>query len=365
MSPRTLHTRREALALLAGASGALALAPRVMEAAAEAHGSDRTGRQCPTLRGRRLSWLVGWSPGGGYDLYSRLLERPLERTLEAEVVVENVPGASGIVAARRIARARPDGRTLGILNGGGLLLAPWSNPGFAPDLEADFSVLGRILPHDQTLLVRTDSGFGALADLVTAGRSRALVFGATGPTTINVLLTAVLEDLFGVQVEIVLGYPGSQELLASVERGDLDAAVIGDESAELMRALRPLLRFSAEGSDSGGAPPLLGPDGLLETQPALFPDPDRARADAAALDELMAVGRLVAAPRLPGSLASCLEAAVVSALADPELSAAAGRAGRSVRPASSSTALRHVRAAKVALPRFATRVERAIGRATR
>ena len=70
---------------------------------------------CPSLSGRRLRWIVPNAAGGGYDTESRLLQPLLSRRLGAEIVIDNQAGAGGLVGARAIAGARPDGPTLGIL----------------------------------------------------------------------------------------------------------------------------------------------------------------------------------------------------------------------------------------------------------
>ncbi|MGD2068592.1 MAG: tripartite tricarboxylate transporter substrate-binding protein [Gemmatimonadota bacterium] len=349
--------RRRALGLLAACCGTWILDPGRVAAA-------RTRPGCPSLRGRRVSWLVGWSPGGGYDIYSRLIETSLERILEAEVVVENVPGASGIVAARRISTARPDGRTLGILNGIGLLLAPYTNLGFAPDLEDGFTVLGRVVRHQQALVVGPGLGVDRIEELVRVGRTRPLILGATGPTTVNVLLEAMLGSFFGIEVRLVLGFPGSQELLTAVLRGDLDGAVIAEESAQTFDEIRSVLRFSSPDGSTDRGSTLTGPSGVIASMPELFPDPERARLDAEGLAGLMAVGRLVAGPpRLPPELRDCLGAAIEGALADEATRRRASSAGRTLEPADAREVLRHIRAARLALPRYAQVMIQAVERA--
>lgn len=349
--------RRRALGLLAASCGAWMLDPGRVQGA-------RPGPGCRELRGRRVSWLVGWSPGGGYDIYSRLIESPLEHVLDAEVVVENVPGASGIVAARRISTARPDGRTLGILNGIGMLLAPYTNPGFAPDLERGFTILGRVTRHQQALMVGPGLGVGRIDELVRVGRTRPLILGATGPTTINVLLDAMLGSFFGIEVRLVLGFPGSQELLTAILRGDLDGAVIAEESAQTFDEIRYILRFSSPDGSTDRGPTLMGPTGVIASMPELFPDLEQAQLDAEGLARLMDVGRLVAGPpRLPPELRDCLRAAVEAALADESMRRRATSAGRTLEPADARETLRHVRAARLALPRYAQVMTQAVRRA--
>lgn len=350
-------SRRAALGRLATGAMALSAGPGPLRA-------QQPGA-CPDLAGRRISYLVGWSPGGGYDVYSRLLEPRLEAALAAEVVVENIPGAAGVVAARRLSGARPNGRTLGILNGTGLMIAPYVNPAYAPDLATDFTVLARVVDHRQTLAVGAHLGVTTLEEFVALGRRRPIVLGDTGPTTINVLLSALLGDLFGIEVRLVLGFPGSSQIVASVLRGDLDGMVAGEESIIGVDGLVPLMRFMPEGDPAGDGrrvAGLLGSRSLPETRPELFADLAKAREDVRAIEAMIGVGRVIAAPPgLPDGLRRCLEAALLSCLSAPALIEDARRAGRSLDPAPAAEVLRHVEIARRAAARFEGLLQRMLG----
>ena len=76
---------------------------------------------CPSLAGETITWIVPFGPGGGYDVYSRLIEPHLEAALGAEIAVTNVEGAGGVIGTKRISEAAGDGRTLGLVNAGGLM----------------------------------------------------------------------------------------------------------------------------------------------------------------------------------------------------------------------------------------------------
>mgnify|MGYP003336239766 FL=1 len=67
--------------------------------------------------GKTVRFVVGSSAGGGYDTYARLIQPYLAKTLGANVVVENVPGAGGLTALDRVNRAEPDGLTIMIVHG--------------------------------------------------------------------------------------------------------------------------------------------------------------------------------------------------------------------------------------------------------
>ena len=94
-------TRRAALAWLASACGALAAGCRAPV--------EPVVGACPALAGGRVRWLVGSAPGGAFDQLSRAVEPALEDALNAQVTVENLTGAGGLICAHRLSGARPDG----------------------------------------------------------------------------------------------------------------------------------------------------------------------------------------------------------------------------------------------------------------
>jgi len=350
-------SRRIALERLAAAAGLMAFAP--------SRPAARQAGACAALSGARISWLVGWSPGGGYDVYSRLVEPALEAELGAEIAVENVPGAGGVVAARRLMAARPDGRTLAILNGTGLLISPSTASVETPDLLRDFTLLARIVNLQQALTVGTHLGVHRIEDLMTLGRRRPIVLGATGVSTVNALIAALVGELFAIPVRLIVGFPGTVQILASVVRGDLDGAVTNEETQVGVRGIVPLLRVSAEGlhdePDGVIIPSLAGPGSLLDRRIDLFADPVKAREDVAAVEALTGVGRLVAAPpRMEDPLRRCLEQAVAAALGSSSLERDARRAGRSLVPAPASQVRTRAEQARLAVPRFAGVVQKAL-----
>src|SRR3954469_839578 len=69
--------------------------------------------------GKTVRFVVGFGPGGGYDAYARMLAPYLSKNLGATVIVENRPGAGGLVALNGVYMAPPDGLTIMIVNGTG------------------------------------------------------------------------------------------------------------------------------------------------------------------------------------------------------------------------------------------------------
>lgn len=332
-------TRRDLLERGAAmCAGFLLGAPSARAVSAEGRGRQRGAGAVPgCLQGARIRWVVGWTAGGGFDTYSRLAEPFLEKTLGAQIAIDNVPGAGGRIGALALSRARPDGRTLGILNGSSFLWERNPQLGGTPDLARDFTVLARIAGRQQVLLASAAAAVRTLDDLVALSRRRAIVAGITAADSSSFATLAAVTALLGMPAEYVSGYPGSREVILGLLRGDCDITSVDIETfvqiPDLSRAL-PLLQITPERSPDpriATVPHLAGPTGLISTRPELFDgNPGEARQVAEAIAAYLAFGRLIAGPGgMTPSLRDCLDRAVGTALGDPAFVEATRRAGRS------------------------------------
>lgn len=290
------------------------------------------------IEGARVRWIVGWSPGGGFDTYSRLAEPFIEEALGAQIVMDNVPGAGGRVGALMLSRARPDGRTLGILNGSGFLWdrTPGSNP--RVDLERDFTVLARVCRRQQVIVAGARAGVASIQDLIALARRRPLVAGITAADSSNFASLAAVTDLLGLRTEFVAGYPGSTEVILGMQRGDCDITSLDIDTfieSPTLDTARPVLQITPERSPDpriADVPHLTGPTGMISVEPQLFAgEPSRARALADAITAYLEFGRLFAGPAgMAPELRDCVESGIHRALQNPGFAAAARRAGRSI-----------------------------------
>ncbi len=363
-------TRRETLARLLAMCGVPALLSRPGRAGAAVQSA------CASLEGRRVRWLVGYSPGGGYDVYSRLIEPFLERVLDAEIFVDNIPGASGIVMARILAAARPNGQTLGLIDGSGLLMASRRGIAHAPGLGEDLIPLARVATTHPILVSGAGRGLRTMDDILARARVNPIVFGVTGPTSQNFTSCSVTASLFGFDAEFITGYPGSREVTFAIQRGDLDLAA-ADASSLLTSIqagrLTPVLQMAREPSALDrvleGVPHLGGVDGLASRRPELLASSETggvaaARARAEALVTFTSLGRLVVAPAgISGRLRSCLESAVWAALDDPGFRAASASSNRPLNVATAAEVRRNLDASSSSLDDLLPIIERAAQRA--
>jgi tripartite-type tricarboxylate transporter receptor subunit TctC len=200
---------------------AAAPAPTVAAAAA-AENVDRAAVDA-FYRGKTLRLIVGFSPGGGYDTYTRLIGRHLGDHLPGNptVVVENMPGAGSLVAANWLYNAAPKDGTAGAVISGQLFMQRLFGASAVQFDSEQFEFVG-VPVADNFICVATEkSGFKRLSDAQKPnGRQIIMAAGAPGdPTTdtINVLTAAL--DL---NVRVVGGYPGTADIRNAMDRGEVD-----------------------------------------------------------------------------------------------------------------------------------------------
>ncbi len=172
-------------------------------------------------KGKTLTIIVGFSPGGGFDINARLLARYIGRYIPGapDVIVENLPGAGSITAIVRLDSDLPkDGTVIDTFNFGRIgdsLLQP-------DQTKIDFrnyAWIGSISEDLTTCYLWRDKGPKTLAEMKAGGH---YYFGLAGVGTSEDLNTKILKNIFGINIDQVAGYPGSAEIRVAIERGELD-----------------------------------------------------------------------------------------------------------------------------------------------
>ena len=132
----------------------------------------RAGRaQAQAWPARPVHIIVPFAPGGSGDITARMVGKYMEDKIGQPVVIENKPGANGIVGALAVKAAAPDGYTLMLAttSTNAANVHMYKNPGYDP--EKDFSVVGVIGASGAFLIVPTDSPYKSLADLLTHAKA--------------------------------------------------------------------------------------------------------------------------------------------------------------------------------------------------
>ncbi|HEX9662133.1 MAG TPA: tripartite tricarboxylate transporter substrate-binding protein [Candidatus Binatia bacterium] len=172
-------------------------------------------------QGKTIKVVVGFTSGGFYDRWSRLLVRHVPKYLPGnpEMVVQNMPGAGGLIAANHMySVAKPDGLTLGMLSYGMYLDQLVGRKEVQYDVRK-FGWIGSPEKSDVLMYMRSDSPYKSLEDVRKA--STPPKCGSTGTSGTDYILARLLEDTLGLKIDTVLGYPGGSEIDLAVEKGEV------------------------------------------------------------------------------------------------------------------------------------------------
>jgi len=192
-------------------------------------------------RGRTVTLIVGYGPGGGYDLFARLLARHLGRYIPGNptVVVQNMPGAGSLRATNFLYTAAPrDGSVIGGFARDMPLLAILRANAAAVFDPRKFTWLGSSSDFSRDayiLMVRKDAPVNSVADARRPG-GPPIIVGGTAEGTSGNDIPLVLRDALGINLRLVTGYPDNGAIFLAVDRGEVNG-----RTADLstMRSLRP------------------------------------------------------------------------------------------------------------------------------
>lgn len=192
---------------------------------------------------RPVRVLVGFPPGGTADILARKLQTPLAARLGQSVVIENRPGASGMTAATEVARATPDGYTIGLVVSTHASL-PAINRKLPYDAKADFAPVVFVGSIPLVLLVNPSSPWMTLDDLLTEARNKpgSLNLAIPGVGLSHHFAGELLKQRAGVDI-VPVSYRGTAPALADVIANQVHMtfgtlpAVTGSIEGGLVRAL--------------------------------------------------------------------------------------------------------------------------------
>jgi tripartite-type tricarboxylate transporter receptor subunit TctC len=191
-----------------------------------------------------IRFVVPFPPGGGTDTTSRLIAEKFTTVLGWTVVVDNKPGAGGNIGLDAVAKAAPDGYTIGMGQASNLAINPSLYAKMPFDSLKDFTPIASIAEQPVVLVVRQDSPFKTLADFVNAAKARPGTIGVAqaGNGTVGHLAGELLERRAGVQL-LQVPYKGAGPAMNELLGGQVPAyignsvSVMGQLSAGKIRAL--------------------------------------------------------------------------------------------------------------------------------
>ena len=171
-------------------------------------------------KGKTVTLIAGYSAGGGFDLYSRIISSYLGKYIPGQprIVVQNMPGAGSLRAASHVYNVSPkDGTVISLTRAPVIapLLGQTASAGFD---VAKFTWLGSGASDLTVCALLGNPKVQTMADALKIEHT----LGGLGPGSDEDMYTKILRKLLGLKAKLVTGYPGGAEMVLAVERGELD-----------------------------------------------------------------------------------------------------------------------------------------------
>ena len=184
--------------------------------------------------GKVPTMIIGFGPGGGYDLWGRTVARHIGKYLPGapNLVIQNMPGAGSYVAASWIYNIAPkDGTVLGII-ARDATMGPLTGADGARFDSTKMSWLDTPTTETNVCIANATATVKTVEDLYT----KELIIGDTGPGTGTRSYPLALNALLGMKFKIVSGFPSSSDVFLAMERGEVDGIC---ESLDSVTGKRP------------------------------------------------------------------------------------------------------------------------------
>lgn len=283
----------------------------------------------PAYPSRPIRLVVPFPPGGNVDLSARILAPELARELGQAIVIENKAGAGGTLGLDAVAKAAPDGYTLGIASPVNHLAAPALYPKLPYDSVRDFTPVGLIASVPMVLVVGPSSPVKSVQELLTLARSRkgAMTMASAGSGSGNHIVGELFQDATGAQF-VHVPYKGSAPANTDLAGGHVD--IHFDQLSSVLPLvqggkLRPLAVTTARRS-------------------ALLPDvPTLGEAGVPKFDASTTLGLVLPGKAAP-ELASRLNQVLGKVLLQPGVKEQFARLGAEVRPGTPAEYTEFIRA---------------------
>lgn len=198
--------------------------------------------------GKQMRLIVGSAAGGGYDFYARLMQRHMPKYLPGSptVVVMNMPGAGGLIAANHVANlAEKDGTAFGAFNRYSAVMPFLGNEQAKFKTEA-FQWLGTTASYSDNaylVVIRGALPHRTVADM--RNPAMALAIGSSGTD-----VPAILKEALGLNFKLISGYKGGNDIELAFERGEIDGHTSGYSSIVSRHGdwlgkgeIRPMIQF--------------------------------------------------------------------------------------------------------------------------
>jgi len=296
----------------------------------------------PFYEGKAIRIIVGTSPGGGYDTYTRVIARHFGKYIPGNptIIVDNMPGAGGLVSANHLFKvAKPDGLTIGHFVGGQFLQQLLGKPGIEFD-ALKFEYIGVPAQDNFVLGVAKTTGISSIDQWLAS--KTVIKFGAitSGDGTYDI--SKVVEGALGLPIQVVSGYKGTAPIRLAFNSGEVSGL------SNSWQSYRSTWRKELETGDV-----------IIVVQVSAKPHPDlpkvplainlaktgEARKLIQAVEQAhgAAVRPYVLPPGTPKERVEILRKAFMQAVRDPELLSEAAKANLEINPGSGEELERNIK----------------------
>ena len=327
---------------------------------AAATASARADAVADFYKGKVLSLIAGFPPGGGYDTYARILARHYGRFSPGQpsVVPSNMPGAGSLAAANHIyGKAVPDGLAMAMFASSAAMEPLLGNKSALFDVTK-FSWIGSMSNDVAFCGVWQGPGIPATFDEML---TKETIFGGGAAAAITFQHPMVLKTVLSRNMRVISGYPGSREINLAMHRGEVNGACgmfassIKAQFNDDVKSgrLKLVIQMGSKRSDEFGP------------VPSVF-DYAKTDEDRAVLDvhfKQLLLGRPWAAPPgVPADRVKALREALTATMKDPEFLGEANKAGLDIDPASAEEVEALLKRFAAFPPEVFRKAQEAIGR---
>jgi tripartite-type tricarboxylate transporter receptor subunit TctC len=284
------------------------------------------------FKGKTLTLVIGYTPGGGYDTYARVLARHYGKLIPGQptVVVQNMPGAGSMLAANHIySRAAADGTVLGMFSSQAAIEPLLGNAEAKYD-PVKFAWIGSMAQEVVFCGLWQNPGAPTSFDELM---TKEVIFGTTAPAGITYQHPAIMKNVIGAKIRLIPGYPGTREITLAMQKGEVNAmcglfassikAQFNDDVAS--GKLKLVIQMGPKRSEEFGKIPSVYDYAKTAEQRAVLD---------IHFKQLLLSRPLAGPPAIPAERLKALRDAFAATLKDPEFLAEAERSGLEIDLAS-------------------------------
>jgi tripartite-type tricarboxylate transporter receptor subunit TctC len=273
-------------------------------------------------RGKTVRMLVGSPPGGGYDLYARMLAPHLAAKIDATVIVENKDGNGGLAALATLLVRPDDGLTIMHASCEAAIMSQMlQRPGVTWDATT-LKWLAKTSKAPKIWYVGSKARFPTIGEAVKADR---VTWSATGKADNISDVAAIISHVLGLKSKVVFGYRGAGDMSLAVMRNEADSGILSADTAlPLIRnnSVKPVALFAPKRWEHLPDVPTLSEAAAIPASKVWIVELRQQIGEAQRA--------MVAAPGVPADRVDYLRAAFESVLTDPAVIAEGVKGSREI-----------------------------------